>query len=163
MTTAVFVHLRKVAASRSGLLVRGAISRIETWLTPLFDLAIRLYVASVFFRSGWLKISDWSTTQLLFESEYRVPLLSPHVAAVLGTMGELGLPLLLAFGLAGRFGAAGLFVVNLVAAYSFPDISDLGFQDHVLWGVLLMVTVLHGPGRWAVDTWLCRHVAAAGR
>ena len=136
--------------------MRRAIALLEAWITPLFDLGIRLYVASVFMRSGWLKISDWGSTRYLFENEYHVPLLPPDVAAVLGTMGELGLPVLLALGLAGRFGAAGLSVVNLVAATAFPDISDLGLQDHLLWGMLLLVTVLHGPGPLSCDRWLSR-------
>ena len=134
----------------------GAVDQLERWATPLFDLAIRLYVGQVFFRSGWLKISDWSTTQLLFENDYHVPLLPPHVAAVAGATGELALPVLLTLGLAGRFGAAGLFVVNLVAATSFPDLSDLGLKDHVLWGALLLVMLFHGPGRLSVDAWLRR-------
>jgi putative oxidoreductase len=135
------------------------IDLLERWITPLFDLGIRCYVAGVFFRSGWLKISDWSTTLLLFENDYHVPLLPPHVAAVAGTMGELVLPLLLVLGLAGRFGAVGLSVLNLVAAISFPDISDLGRQDHVLWGALLLVILLHGPGRLSLDHWLKRRLA----
>jgi putative oxidoreductase len=139
---------------------RQAGSLLERWLTPLFDLGIRLYVADVFFRSGWLKISNWDTTLILFENEYHVPLLSPHVAAVMGTMGELGLSVLLALGLAGRFGAAGLSVVNLVAVSSFPDISDLGRQDHLLWGVLLLATLLHGPGRLSLDHWFNRTVTS---
>jgi putative oxidoreductase len=136
--------------------IQRVIALLEQHLTPWFDLGIRLYVAEVFFRSGVLKISDWDTTLLLFESEYQVPLLSPQIAAVLGTAGELGLPLLLALGLAGRFGAAGLAVANLVAVLSFPDISDLGRQDHVLWGALLLVTVFHGPGRFSLDYLLKR-------
>lgn len=131
---------------------------LEQWITPLFDLGIRLYVASVFLRSGWLKISDWDSTVALFEYEYHVPLLPVDVAAMAGTAGELLLPVLLALGLAGRFGAAGLSVVNLVAAYSFPDISDLGLQDHLLWGMLLLVTVLHGPGRLSLDHLLKRRL-----
>lgn len=127
------------------------VRRLECWLTPIFDLALRLYVAEVFFRSGWLKLSDWSGTLNLFDYVYQVPLLPPHLAAVLGTVGELGLPVLLAAGLAGRFAAAGLFVTNLVAAISFPDLSDLGLHDHWLWGVLLLVTVFHGPGRLSLD------------
>jgi putative oxidoreductase len=136
---------------------------IETWLAPLFDLGIRYYVASVFFRSGWLKISDWSSTLLLFKHEYHVPLLSPQLAAVMGAGGELVLPVLLVLGLAGRFGAAGLSVVNLVAATSFPDISDLGLKDHMLWGMLLLVIVMHGPGTLSVDHWLKRRRRDAGR
>ena len=36
--------------------IQRSIALIERWLTPLFDLAIRLYVASVFFKSGLTKI-----------------------------------------------------------------------------------------------------------
>jgi len=130
---------------------RSVIGFANDWITPVFDLWIRLYVANVFLRSGWLKISDWDTTRILFANEYHVPLLPPDLAAVLGTAGELGLPILLILGLAGRFGAIGLSVVNIVAAVSFPDISDLGLQDHVLWGMMLLVTLLHGPGRFSLD------------
>jgi putative oxidoreductase len=133
---------------------RRVIQPVEAWVAPLFDLAIRLYVAQVFFMSGLTKIADWSSTVDLFENEYHVPLLSPALAAAMATAGELALPVLLALGLAGRFSAAGLFVINVVAVASYPDLSDLGKQDHLLWGVLLLVTVLHGPGRWSTDRWL---------
>jgi len=132
---------------------------IERWLTPAFDLAIRLYVANVFFKSGLTKIQDWGSTVALFQYEYQVPVLPPELAALLGTAGELGLPVLLALGLAGRFGAAGLSVMNVVAVISYADISDLGRQDHLLWGALLLVTLLHGPGRWSLDGWLQRRRA----
>lgn len=131
---------------------------LERWLTPLFDLGIRWYVASVFLRSGWLKISDWESTLVLFENEYHVPVLPPNVAAILGAGGELVLPVLLVLGLAGRFGAAGLFLVNLVAVLSYPELSDLGHEDHLLWGILLLVTLLHGPGRLSLDCWLQRRL-----
>lgn len=134
---------------------------LQDWLAPLFDLAIRVYVAEVFLRSGWLKLSDWNTTLLLFENEYHVPFLPPAAAAVMGAGGELLLSPLLAFGLAGRLAAAGLFVVNLVAAISYPDLSDLGRQDHLLWGVLLLASLLHGPGRLSIDAWLGRRAGNA--
>src|SRR3954468_4247735 len=71
-------------------------------LQPLFALAMRLYVAKVFIVSGWLKFSRWDSTLALFENEYHVPVLSPHVAAVMGTMAELGLPVLLILGIGTR-------------------------------------------------------------
>lgn len=129
---------------------------IERWLTPLFDLGIRLYVANIFLRAGWLKISSWDSTLALFQYEYHVPLLSTDLAAVLGTSGELVLPVLLALGLAGRFSAAGLGVINVIAVIAYPEISDLGLQDHLLWGLMLLVTLLHGPGRFSCDHWLNR-------
>lgn len=140
-------------------LARGVIAWCERWITPSFDLAIRLYVAHAFFLSGLTKIRDWSVTLALFESEYAVPLLPPAVAAAAGTTGELALPVLLVLGLASRFAATGLFILNAVAATSYPDISDLGRQDHVLWGALLLVSMLHGPGRWSLDHWLLARLA----
>lgn len=127
-----------------------AISALET-LQPLAQLAARLYVARAFFLSGLTKIRDWDTTLALFADEYHVPLLPPEVAAVAGTTGELVLPVLLALGLAGRFGAMGLFVMNIVAVISLEDIADAALQQHVFWGSLLAALVLWGPGRWSLD------------
>ena len=76
------------------------------FLAPVADLALRLWVAAVFFRSGLTKVQSWDTTILLFTNEYHVPLLSPELAAVLGTAAELVLPVFLALGLGGRLAAA---------------------------------------------------------
>ena len=59
---------------------------------------MRLYVGKVFLVSGWLKLSRWDSTLALFENEYHVPVLSPHVAAVMATLGELGFSTLLIAG-----------------------------------------------------------------
>ena len=134
---------------------------LDAYIAPLFTLALRLYLAEIFFRAGWLKISAWSSTLDLFNYVYQVPLLPPYLAAVMGTAGELFLPLLLVAGLAGRFAAASLSLVNLMAAISFPDISELGLHDHTLWGVLLAVIFFHGPGRFSLDAWLSRKLSTA--
>jgi len=34
--------------------------------------------------------------------------------------------------------------------------AEPALMQHVFWGTLLLVTLLHGPGRIAVDTWLLR-------
>ena len=118
---------------------------------PLAQLAARLYVGHAFFLSGLTKIRDWDTTLALFMDEYQVPLLPANVAAVMGTTGELVLPVLLVLGLAGRFAAAGLSVINAVAVVSLMEIAGPALQQHVFWGSLLIGLVLWGPGRWSLD------------
>jgi len=59
---------------------------------PLLLLALRVFIAWVFIKSGLTKINDWDTTLYLFTEEYSVPLLPPAVAAVMGTLGELAPP-----------------------------------------------------------------------
>lgn len=135
--------------------VRRAITRLEG-LQPLALLAARLYVAQAFFLSGLTKIRDWDTTLALFADEYKVPLLPPELAAVMGTGGELVLPVLLALGLAGRLAAAGLSVMNIVAVISLAEIAPAALQQHQFWGSLLVGLILWGPGRWSLDTLLSR-------
>ena len=130
-----------------------ATALLET-LQPAALLLARCYVASVFFRSGLTKLNDWETTLALFVDEYHVPLLHPSVAAWLGTGAELALPVLLVLGLGGRFAAAGLFVLNVVAVLSLAEVADAALQQHVFWGSLLAALVLWGPGRWSLDGWL---------
>ena len=125
-------------------------------LTPVVDLALRLAIAEVFFKSGLTKIQSWDTTLTLFEYEYAVPLLPPELAAWLGTAAELTLPMLLALGLLGRLSALGLFLFNILAVVSYPDVSDYGRQFHILWGLILAVIVTRGPGRISLDHLLCR-------
>jgi putative oxidoreductase len=137
-------------AARMWRLVDGGIAALEA-LQPLALLAARGYVASVFFRSGLTKLHDWGTTLALFSDEYHVPLLNPTFAAYLATAGEIGLPVLLVFGMFGRFAAAGLSILNIVAALSLMEISDAALQVHVFWGSLLLGLLLWGPGALSLD------------
>jgi len=121
------------------------------YLSPVSILALRLWVAWVFFKSGLLKFNSWDSTLYLFEYEYSVPLLPFEFAAYMGTAAELFLPVLLAFGLAGRFGAIALFVFNITAVLSYPDINAAGIRDHQVWGLMLLVPMLMGPGKLSVD------------
>jgi putative oxidoreductase len=131
-------------------LAQRMIGHVER-LQPLAQLAARLYVGKVFFQSGWVSLQDWSGTLSLYEDDFHVPLLPPHLAAYLGTAGEIVLPVLLVLGLAGRFGAAGLLVVNVVAYLSVPDLSAAAAQQHVFWGSLLVALTLWGPGALSAD------------
>jgi putative oxidoreductase len=136
--------------------------RAAGWLDAAgraLDLGIRLYMADVFFRSGLVKIRNWDGTRYLFENEYRVPLLPPELASWLGTFGELVFPPLLALGLAARFAALSLSVVNVMAVVSFWHVlaqNEAARMSHVYWALLLLVTVCHGPGKLSLDHWLGR-------
>ncbi|MGA9826315.1 MAG: DoxX family membrane protein, partial [Methylocystis sp.] len=59
------------------------------WLPPFIA---RLGIAAVFFQSGRTKVEGLLTitpsAYQLFEEEYKLPLLSPHVAAHLATYAE---------------------------------------------------------------------------
>ncbi|MFM9835843.1 MAG: DoxX family protein [Methylophilaceae bacterium] len=126
-------------------------------LSPIVDLVVRLWVANVFITSGLTKISNWDLTLSLFESEYHVAFLPPAFAAYLGTAAELGLPILLLVGFCSRFAAIALFIFNIVAVVSYPDLSELGLKDHQVWGLLMLVTVVHGPGKLSIDHFLKKY------
>ena len=134
-------------------------------LQPVAALIARLYVGQVFFLSGLTKIRDWDTTVALFTDEYKVPLLPPALAALMGTAGELVLPVLLVLGLGGRFAALGLFVVNAVAVISLSEIAPAALQQHVFWGSLLAGLAIYGPGSWSLERFVWPRVigAAPGR
>lgn len=131
-------------------------SRVLHFVAPLVDLGLRLYVAWVFFKSGLVKIQSWDSTLALFEYEYAVPLLPFEWAAYLGAAAELTLPVLLILGLLGQFAALALFLLNVMAVVAYPDLSEVGLQQHLYWGMLLAFLAVHGPGKLSVDTWLFR-------
>lgn len=133
------------------LLLWGLLTSALDSLQPLAALAARVYVAQAFFLSGLTKIRDWDTTLALFADEYHVPLLPTSLAAVMGTTGELVLPVLLVLGLGGRFAALGLFVVNAVAVISLQEIAPAALQQHIFWGSLLAGLAIYGPGAWSLE------------
>jgi putative oxidoreductase len=138
-----------------------AATRLLDRLQPLLLLGFRLYVARVFVLSGLTKIRDWSNTVALFTDEYHVPFLAPGVAAALGAATELSMPVLLALGLGSRAAAGVLFVFNIIAVISYyqPLVETGGIKDHILWGTMLLVLTICGPGKIALDTLLERRWA----
>ena len=90
---------------------------------------------------------------MLFEYEYSVPIIPFELAAYMSTAAELAIPVFLVFGLFTRLNALALFVLNLVAAISYADISPAGEKDHIIWWLMAGMLFLYGPGRVAAD-WL---------
>lgn len=120
-------------------------------LVPVGNLALRLWVANVFFKSGLTKIKSWDSTLYLFEEEYAVPFLPFEFAAMLGTAVELVFPVLLVLGLAARFSAITLFIFNIMAVISYPDLNAAGIRDHQVWGIMLLIPLMMGPGKLSID------------
>ena len=137
-------------------LITGPARILNSLRWDLFLVLMRFYVGYQFWKAGMLKLNSWDSTLFLFEHEYRVPLLSPYLAALLGTVGELLFPLMLFVGLAGRLGALGLSVVNVVAVIAYAHvIFSPGFEntvnDHWLWGLMLLAVMVFGPGKLSLD------------
>ncbi len=128
--------------------------RVLEWLIPVFDLSVRLYLASIFWTGGMVKLSSWISTVMLFTMVYDVPLLSPEHAAYLATAIELGGSFLLAIGLAGRWAALSLFGLNIMASISYGQLSEAALQEAFYWGILFLYFVLHGPGLLSADALL---------
>ena len=148
--------------------LHGALARLLDHFRSLLLLGTRFYVGWQFWKSGFLKVSAWSTTLDLFRTEYHVPLLPPAIAAVTGAFGELFFPVLLFLGLFSRVGALGALFVNTMAVISYRQVllaegSEAALGQHVLWGYMLLTLALFGPGRIAIDTWLERRSAARCR
>jgi putative oxidoreductase len=132
------------------------IAKYADKLQAAFALGTRIYVGWVFLNSGYLKIKDWEQTISLFESEYRVPLMSPWMGAVTGTIGELLFSTLVILGLGGRLAPLGLFAVNAMAVISyayvlFADDGIFGLRQHEFWGFMLAMLTIYGMGSWSLD------------
>jgi putative oxidoreductase len=136
-------------------------------LQPLLALGVRIWVGLQFWKSGLLKLQSWDSTLYLFREEYHVPVLPPELAAVVGTCGELFFPVLLFLGLFGRLGALGMSAVNLMAVISYAHVLlSPGYEgalaQHVLWGFMLIVLIVYGPGRFSLDQLLFNRRQGAG-
>jgi putative oxidoreductase len=128
-------------------------------LEPVALLVARFYVGWVFFSSGLTKLTNWDSTLFLFEEEYNVPFLHYELAAYMGTVAEIFLPLLLMAGLVSRFSALGLFFVNFVAVISLEEIAAAAYAQHVLWAILLLQVFVFNGGRFAFDHLIKCHIA----
>lgn len=131
---------------------------IMEWLSSLVLLGIRIYIFDVFFRSAWLKLASWEGTLALFRYEFKVWLISPEAAAVLGTAAELILPVFLVLGLGARLPVIALFIFNIISVISYPLLltpeQACALKDHVLWGVLIAWIMFQGHGKVSFDYWI---------
>lgn len=114
-------------------------------------LMLRVFPALVFWQSGRTKVEGFSikdSTWFLFEHEYALPVIPHELAAVLATVAEHLLPVLLILGLFTRFSALGLLAMTaVIQIFVYPD----AWMTHGLWAAPLLALVIWGPGRWSLD------------
>ncbi|WP_372827023.1 DoxX family protein [Polaromonas sp.] len=115
-------------------------------------LAARLSVAAIFFQSGRTKVEGLLQVTPgaieLFRTEYKLPVLSPELAAHLAAYAEHLLPLLLVLGLGTRLAALGLLGMTLVIqVFVYPD----AWATHLSWAALLAYLAGRGAARLSVD------------
>ena len=136
---------------------------LRHWLArfplSIIQLAGRIGVGAVFFKAGLLKYNSWEFTVLLFRDEYKVPLLDPAVAARIAMIQELTIPIFLFLGLATRLATLPLLgMLAVIQTFVYPN----AFQDHLVWGAILLLLLTRGPGVFSVDH-LIEHVVVRRR
>ena len=154
--------------------LRAVIARAHGLMTRIPESAIallgRFSVAAVFWKSGQTKIEGLaidfvsgsfelglprlsSSAVDLFRDEYRLPLLSPELGAVLAAFGEHLLPLLLLLGLGTRFAALGLLAMTAVIQLL---VYPAAYPTHGVWAAVLLWLMVRGPGVFSLDHLLAR-------
>ena len=127
-------------------------------------LAGRVGVGATFFKAGLLKYHSWEFTVKLFQEEYRVPLLDPAVAARMAMVQELTIPILLFLGLATRIATLPLLgMIAVIQTFVYPN----AYNEHLVWGSILVLLLTRGPGVLSLDhlfeRLVTRRIVDAGR
>jgi NADH dehydrogenase/putative oxidoreductase len=141
-----FARLADVVATTLRFLERGA--------GPVVDLALRLWLAQMFFVSAVVKLANWDNALRLSAQEYPVSWLDPVTAAYLGVSIEFFGAILLATGLATRLAALAMLALALVVHFNYLAL-DLNLLQAVLFGWF----VVRGAGPLSLDHALQRGLA----
>ncbi|HEY1719712.1 MAG TPA: DoxX family protein [Magnetospirillaceae bacterium] len=119
----------------------------------LLAVPLRLAVATVFWNSGTTKLANWDATLDLFETEYKLPLIPPDIAASIGASIELSTPVLLVLGLLTRPTAAVLFGMTLIIEiFVYPQ----AWPTHIQWAAMILVLLCRGAGALSIDALIRR-------
>ncbi len=131
--------------------------QLDRFPLSLLQLGMRIGVGAVFFRAGLLKYHSWEFTILLFRDEYKVPLLSPELAARMAMAQELTIPILLFLGLATRVATLPLLgMISVIQIFVYPN----AWSDHLMWASCLVFILTRGPGVFSIDHLLSRRLAS---
>jgi len=132
--------------------VRGRIGRaVELagrFPLPVIQLLFRLAIAAVFVKGALTKLASWALTVQLFQDEYKVPVLSPDLAAAMSTTFELGCSTFLILGLGTRLATLPLLgMIAVIQTFVYPG----AYAEHLTWGSILLFLLTRGAGPWSLD------------
>ena len=127
----------------------------------LLALVARCGIAAIFFLSGRTKVTGLlhitDSAYYLFETDYRLPFVPPHLAALVATCCEHLFPILLVLGLATRPAALALLgMTSVIELFVYPE----AWPTHLSWAGLLLPLIARGGGAWSLDRLLIRMVRA---
>jgi putative oxidoreductase len=132
----------------------GSGAAVLTRLLPddLLALAFRISTAATFFLSGRTKVEGLLTVSAsaveLFRTEYKLPLISPEIAAHLAAYAEHLFPVLLVLGLFTRFSALALLgMTAVIQVFVYPD----AWPTHLLWAGAFLYLAGRGGGLVSLD------------
>src|SRR6266853_672816 len=142
-------HLTVGEADSTGA---ASVDATRAWLVrfplSIVLLAGRIGVGATFFKAGLLKYNSFEFAVKLFQEEYRVPLLDPAVAARIAMVQELSIPILLFLGLATRLATIPLLgMIAVIQIFVYPN----AYNDHLVWGSILVLVLTRGPGVFSLD------------
>ena len=116
-------------------------------------IPLRVAVATVFWNSAMAKLANWDTTISLFTDDYKVPILSPDVAAYMAASIELAAPVLLILGLFTRPAALILLgMTTVIEVFVYPQ----AWPTHIQWAAMLLILLSRGAGEISIDHLLWR-------
>lgn len=127
--------------------------RIGVFLGHSFlALVARFSIAAIFFQSGRTKVEGFLTitpgTYELFQTEYKLPLVPPEIAAHMSAYVETFVPMLLVLGLATRLSAFVLLgMTTIIEIFVYPD----AWPTHLSWAAILLYLIARGGGRLSAD------------
>ena len=99
------------------------------------------------------KLANWDTTISLFTDDYKVPILSPDVAAHMAAAIELTTPVLLVLGVFTRPAALILLGMTMVIeVFVYPQ----AWPTHIQWAAMLLILLSRGAGELSIDHLLWR-------
>jgi len=144
---------------------RRLVARLDGFPQPLLQLAMRVGIFFVFWRSGMLKAANMEQAVGLFRDEYftvqdkepvpvffqellRIPKWPAEASAWLATSVELAAPALILAGLATRVSALALIGMTLFIQFC---IYWRDYPSHLLCLSILLFILVRGPGPWSLD------------